>query len=108
MPPQLTPLLSVPFPMGQTAANRSKSKKSDQRPIFLLQLRAGFHISRLTQGSGRSSGVEHNLAKVRVESSNLFARSNSLYIERGQFPSDLKSEPQGKRQTHVTGHAERA
>ncbi len=26
---------------------------------------------------GRSSGVEHNLAKVRVESSNLFARSNS-------------------------------
>ena len=25
---------------------------------------------------GRSSGVEHNLAKVRVESSNLFARSN--------------------------------
>jgi hypothetical protein len=24
---------------------------------------------------GRSSGVEHNLAKVRVESSNLFARS---------------------------------
>ena len=25
--------------------------------------------------SGRSSGVEHNLAKVRVESSNLFARS---------------------------------
>ena len=25
---------------------------------------------------GRSSGVEHNLAKVRVESSNLFARSS--------------------------------
>ena len=28
--------------------------------------------------SGRSSVVEHNLAKVGVESSNLFARSNSL------------------------------
>ena len=28
------------------------------------------------QGSGRSSGVEHNLAKVRVERSNRFARSN--------------------------------
>tara|TARA_R100001244_G_scaffold9454_5_gene11511 strand:- start:40993 stop:41223 length:231 start_codon:yes stop_codon:yes gene_type:complete len=26
--------------------------------------------------SGRSSGVEHNLAKVGVESSNLFARSS--------------------------------
>ena len=26
--------------------------------------------------SGRSSGVEHNLAKVRVVSSNLIARSN--------------------------------
>ncbi len=33
-------------------------------------------ISRPTRGCGRSSGVEHNLAKVRVESSNLFARSN--------------------------------
>ena len=30
----------------------------------------------LTQGRGRSSGVEHNLAKVRVVSSNLIARSN--------------------------------
>ena len=29
-----------------------------------------------TNGCGRSSGVEHNLAKVRVESSNIFARSN--------------------------------
>ena len=30
----------------------------------------------LTQGSGCSSGVEHNLAKVGVEGSNPFARSN--------------------------------
>ena len=32
--------------------------------------------SALTQGSGRSSGVEHNLAKVRVGRSNRLARSN--------------------------------
>ena len=29
--------------------------------------------------SGRSSGVEHNLAKVRVEGSNPFARSKSFF-----------------------------
>ena len=29
-----------------------------------------------TELSGRSSGVEHNLAKVRVEGSNPFARSS--------------------------------
>ena len=38
----------------------------------------------LTQGSGRSSGVEHNLAKVRVGRSNRLARSNgSLRHDRG-------------------------
>ncbi len=31
-------------------------------------------------GSGRSSGVEHNLAMVRVVSSNLIARSNSFVV----------------------------
>ena len=30
--------------------------------------------------SGRSSGVEHNLAKVGVEGSNPFARSNFIHI----------------------------
>ena len=34
------------------------------------------HILWGKYGCGRSSGVEHNLAKVGVESSNLFARSN--------------------------------
>jgi hypothetical protein len=34
------------------------------------------------QERGRSSVVEHNLAKVGVESSNLFARSNFL-VHRG-------------------------
>jgi hypothetical protein len=41
-----------------------------------LQLAGYIYSWFYTQGSGRSSGVEHNLAKVRVESSNLFARSN--------------------------------
>ncbi len=31
---------------------------------------------------GRSSGVEHNLAKVRAEGSNPFARSNEIQIYR--------------------------
>jgi hypothetical protein len=36
---------------------------------------------------GRSSGVEHNLAKVGVESSNLFARSISfLKAQRAMAP----------------------
>src|SRR5690606_5589979 len=35
--------------------------------------------ARLAPVSGRSSGVEHNLAKVGVEGSNPFARSSFLY-----------------------------
>ena len=31
-------------------------------------------------GSGRSSGVEHNLAKVGVEGSNPFARSSTIDV----------------------------
>ena len=34
------------------------------------------NFGRCRYAGGRSSGVEHNLAKVGVESSNLFARSN--------------------------------
>ncbi len=54
-----------------------KTLFSTPNPIFLLQDAPSMSISQLTQGSGRSSGVEHNLAKVRVESSNLFAHSIS-------------------------------
>ncbi len=36
------------------------------------------HGSKLKRQSGRSSGVEHNLAKVGVEGSNPFARSKSF------------------------------
>ncbi len=38
----------------------------------------------LTQGRGRSSGVEHNLAKVGVVSSNLIARSKKVMKHRTQ------------------------
>ena len=34
---------------------------------------------------GRSSGVEHNLAKVGVEGSNPFARSNRINVQPGQI-----------------------
>ncbi len=40
-------------------------------PIYVLSRLA----TQFARSSGRSSGVEHNLAKVRVVSSNLIARS---------------------------------
>ena len=49
----------------------------DCSQIFTLEAPVRFPYVHLTQnGCGRSSGVEHNLAKVRVVSSNLIARSN--------------------------------
>ena len=36
-------------------------------------------VNYFTELSGRSSGVEHNLAKVRVEGSNPFARSKFFF-----------------------------
>ncbi len=62
-----------------------KNQKSHffrQGDIFHLQPAETLYISRLTQGSGRSSGVEHNLAKVRVGRSNRLARSNISLVER--------------------------
>jgi hypothetical protein len=41
--------------------------------------------------SGRSSVVEHNLAKVGVESSNLFARSSFLNIINALSTSRLRA-----------------
>ena len=47
----------------------------------MLTARLTCWIARSTQPpSGRSSGVEHNLAKVGVEGSNPFARSSFLHI----------------------------
>jgi hypothetical protein len=44
--------------------------------IFGAALKFGTEASVPPHGCGRSSGVEHNLAKVGVEGSNPFARSN--------------------------------
>ena len=48
--------------------------------FFPLAARGRDGYLRLTQGCGRSSGVEHNLAKVRVGRSNRLARSNWDHI----------------------------
>ena len=52
--------------------------------FFLLKVSALRFKYRLTQGSGRSSGVEHNLAKVRVGRSNRLARSNKKDLPSGE------------------------
>ena len=64
-------------PARQGAGRRTsqRSSISASATIFLLQVAGEDTKSRRTQGRGRSSGVEHNLAKVRVVSSNLIARS---------------------------------
>ena len=56
-------------------------------------------VNYFTELSGRSSGVEHNLAKVRVEGSNPFARSSFLsfitlsdttaFLFPYRYPSDI-------------------
>jgi hypothetical protein len=48
---------------------------------FGIGLRSPLAIRRQSQGCGCSSGVEHDLAKVGVEGSNPFARSNFLNRE---------------------------
>ena len=48
--------------------------------FFPLAAEGWYGYLRLTQGCGRSSGVEHNLAKVRVGRSNRLARSNWDHI----------------------------
>ena len=58
----------------------SRAKTSD-KAHFPLARTAGSLYLPLTQGRGRSSGVEHNLAKVRVVSSNLIARSINNLIQ---------------------------
>ena len=55
---------------------RTRQIISARNAILSLQAPGRIYISRLTQGCGRSSGVEHNLAKVRVGRSNRLARSN--------------------------------
>ena len=70
------------FGMGRKAAHNHKKR------IFPLDLHKVLrHIARSQASlryaslSGRSSVVEHNLAKVGVVSSNLIARSNFSFIQ---------------------------
>ena len=68
-------------------------EKMRKAGFFLLQPWAALRKSPLTQGRGRSSGVERYLAKVNVVSSNLITRSNKIQRLIGIiFPSiDLRS-----------------
>ncbi len=69
-------IFSAPFPFLQWRPNKQFPANAITIESFLLlQSVATESIPRLTQGSGRSSGVEHNLAKVRVGRSNRLARS---------------------------------
>src|SRR5690606_5822047 len=55
---------------------RAGRKNPRKGRFFLLRPARASLRSAPTERGGRSSGVEHNLAKVRVVSSNLIARSN--------------------------------
>ena len=54
---------------------KNKINKKIRSVIFPLQAASDIYKSGTLIGRGRSSGVERYLAKVNVESSNLFARS---------------------------------
>ena len=59
----------------------------------------------LTQGSGRSSGVEHNLAKVRVGRSNRLARSKFLRFATANHTQGGRSQRgMGRSETHRSRH----
>jgi hypothetical protein len=57
------------------ASRHADACKRDRARYDAARVRSGGFRGR-TMGRGRSSGVEHNLAKVGVEGSNPFARSN--------------------------------
>ena len=80
---------AAPTPAAALRLTPAQRRFSPRLAIFLLQPSGRVYKSPSPKGCGRSSGVEHNLAKVRVVSSNLIARSN--------FPGQgtLKRPPQG-------------
>lgn len=82
----LSPLL-VTFLYNKRAATwfPSQGKNFSNRVDFPLAEGGRCLYFRLTQGSGRSSGVEHNLAKVRVGRSNRLARSNFSPVSRDRY-----------------------
>ena len=78
------PAVTEGCPGGSSAhpiAN-SAARPTCQTPVFLLNTRhrPAHPAPATTIASGRSSGVEHNLAKVGVVSSNLIARSIFSYL----------------------------
>ena len=66
----------APCPAATRRPAPARQRFSPRPAIFLLQPPGRVYKSPSPKGCGRSSGVEHNLAKVRVVSSNLIARSN--------------------------------
>ena len=60
---------------GTGIASANAGTRLGRLPTEIFSCVAGFSRYIWAFGSGRSSGVEHNLAKVRVVSSNLIARS---------------------------------
>ena len=72
----------LPNAAGLYASHSAKAASRRARKIFIprhfppCSHARDFIDGRNQTECGRSSGVEHNLAKVRVESSNLFARSS--------------------------------
>jgi hypothetical protein len=76
-----------------------------------LKLGAGWAITRFPRlERGRSSGVEHNLAKVRVGRSNRLARSNfnssirQLKVEHYQLQGAFFRVNTGKRRRNLRSH----
>ena len=71
---------NIANPRAGTAMSHSVRHPRGTTVIFRLQVGGTVYIPLAPNGCGRSSGVEHYLAKVRVVSSNLIARSKiSIY-----------------------------
>ncbi len=81
-----------PTPHFVTRERARKRGCRPPNPVLVAPPRHGTPVDE--RQSGRSSGVEHNLAKVGVEGSNPFARSSSLLLISGANQQD-RSEPAG-------------
>ena len=68
------------FNFGRCRSASRWSFFADVSIAFARALRNKTRLATYATGCGRSSGVERNLAKVEVVSSNLIARSNHLLV----------------------------
>jgi hypothetical protein len=105
-----------PLQLGQNKQNPDQIKKVLFGCFSLLQPPAQMGIPPISEGCGRSSGVEHNLAKVRVGRSNRLARSIRILspnrTSKGRLRaaflvftdglSDLANRQQSARVSHIT------